>query len=435
LSLKRPEAASAKRKEGGIFYGWWVLGSGVLTYFAYAEQFNTSYGVFIQQLTQEMGWSRTALAGVNTASRLPEALFTTLLGPFVDRHGARWLVAVGGLLVGGSFMALSTMEHLWQLYLYKAVLMAIGAVCLGGFVGVTVSNWFVAKRGRAIGIIHMGGFLATGIMPLAGAAMIEQWGWRTAWFAMGVLVIVLSVPAVVLFRRRPEDLGLHPDGIAPEDRQRQSVSASERQRRDELLAADVTWTTARLLRTPVLWIAVFAWGLSSLAVTGTNLHIVPYMQELGYPLILAAAALSLRAGSALVGAPIWGVVAERYRVNLVASVQFVFKGAAMLVFLFWPTPIGLGLGLIVYGIGVAGSQVVLEVLLANYFGRTSLGRVRSVATPVQLGLAASGPLVMGLLYDLTGSYNGAWSFLFTGFVVSAALILFSRPPRRPAARA
>lgn len=303
-------------------------------------------------------------------------------------------------------------------------------MCLGGFIGVTVSNWFVARRGRALGFISMGSFMATGTMPLAAAFMIEHWGWRVAWLAMGALVVLLTVPAAIVFRRRPEDLGLSPDGIAPEVAARARVSDRERRRRARLLAADVPWTRGQLLRTPVFWIAVGAWGLSTMAVTGTNLHLVPYMQELGYPLVVAAGALSLRAGSAIFGSPVWGIVAERIPVNLAAAFQFSLEAAAMVLFLNWPTPLGLAAGLVVYGLGVAGNMVVLELLLADYFGRTSLGLVKSLAAALQLALGAMGPLLLGVLYDLSGSYELSWRMLFWGFVVAAGAIAFSRPPRR-----
>jgi sugar phosphate permease len=114
-------------RKRGIFYGWWIVVTGLMANFAYAEQFNTTYGVFIHQLGAEMGWGRTALAGVPSLARIPEAILGSVLGPLVDRHGARWFMAFGGVLLGVSFMALSTITELWQLYLYKGVIMAVGA--------------------------------------------------------------------------------------------------------------------------------------------------------------------------------------------------------------------------------------------------------------------------------------------------------------------
>lgn len=423
-------APAAVPKKRGLFYGWWIVGSGLFANFAYAEQFNSSYGVFVQAINLDTGWSRTALAGVSTLTRFPEAIATSLLGPFVDRHGARWLVAGGGLVVSGSFLVLSTIDELWQLYLYKGLVMAAGAAALGSFIGVTVSNWFVAKRGRAIGFISMGTGLASATTTLLGAFLIETWGWRQAWFAMGILVFVMIIPGAIFFRRRPEDLGLRPDGLDPGQVADRPLGAREARRREALLAADVVWTRGALLRNLTLWAMVFVWGIAGLAVTATNLHVIPYLSDLGYPLSVAAAAISLRAFTSLLTSPLWGFVAERVPISAAGSAQFLCKAASMLLFLVSPTPIGLIAALILYGIGTAGSQVLQETIWANYYGRISLGLVRGIVYPLQSFIAALGPLMMGLAFDLSGSYASSWLFLFGAFVLAAAVFPFLRPPRR-----
>lgn len=424
-------SAPAASREGRFFYGWWIVLSGLLANFAYAEQFNSTYGVFVHHIGSEMGWSRTALAGVQTLSRFPEAAVASFLGPFIDRHGTRWIMGLGGLVMSASFFACATIDELWQLYLYKGIVMAVGAMCVGGFIGVTVSNWFVARRGRAMGFISMGSSLATATMPLFGAFIIENWGWRAAWMVMGVIVLVLTLPAVILVRRRPEDVGLHPDGLDPSLAPTRPVSQREARRRRELLAADVVWTRRQVLRTPLMWIMVFAWGLAGLSVTATNLHLIPFVLDLGYPLGIAAGAVSVRATAMLIGAPIWGFAVDRVPINAAASGQFACKAVSMLLFLLAPTPVGLVAALLLYGIGNAGSSVVQETIWANYYGRISLGMVRGIVYPLQTFLAAFGPLLMGVLYDTSGSYDSSWAILAAGFVVASLLILQSRPPKAP----
>ena len=104
MQPKTSAVATRAPKNGGPFYGWWIVFSGLLANFAYAEQFNSTYGVFVGPIGSEMGWGRTALAGVQTVSRLPEAIIASTLGSFVDEHGARWLMGFGGLLMGASFL-------------------------------------------------------------------------------------------------------------------------------------------------------------------------------------------------------------------------------------------------------------------------------------------------------------------------------------------
>jgi len=231
-----------------------------------------------------MGWSRTSLAGVKTVGRLTEALVAPLLGPLIDRYGARWLMAAGGLVSGVSLMVVASVEELWQLYLYLGVLAPLGGVCLGGFVAsVTVANWFVAKRGRAVGLVQMGMSFGTTALPLVTSGLIELWGWRGAWIALGAVNVALAIPAAVFVRRRPEDMGLLPDGAKATVPAIQGTSEVDRASRlREAVDADVVWTQREVLRSRLMWVLVLSWGFAQFAMASTTLHMVPFFQDLGY---------------------------------------------------------------------------------------------------------------------------------------------------------
>ena len=420
-----------------FFYGWLIVAAGFAANVAYSEQFNSTYGVFIYHVGGETGWGRTALAGVKTIARIPESIVAAFIGPLVDRYGARWLMVAGGGIMAASFMLLSTIQELWQLFFYMGVLMSLGGVCLGGFVTtVAVANWFILKRGRALGIATMGGSFGTMLLPVLASLMIEAWGWRQTWFLMGVAVLVLVIPAALFVRRRPEDLGLQPDGFAApsEHVTAPTLSAGQRRRREQLLAADVVWTRREVIRTPVLWVMVFAWGFQIFSVTGTNLHMVPFFQDLGAPLIVAAAAVSARSATSLVAHPLWGVVIDRIPVKPAASLHFLMTALGIAMWLLPPSTPTLVAGLVLFGLGGGGGAVVSEMIWSGFFGRLSLGTVRGVAFPLQTALGAVGPLAIGLLYDLSGSYTSSFVVLATGSVVAAILVQLAKPPPPPAAQ-
>ena len=423
----QPSETNAKPPRRRIFYGWYVVASGFLANIAYSEQFSASYAVFIQHLGTSMGWSRTSLAGVKTVGRLTEAVIAPFLGPLIDRYGARWLMAIGGLVSGVSLMVTATVDEIWQLYLLLGFVAPMGGVCLGGFVAtVTVANWFVAKRGRAVGMVQMGISLGTTALPLVASGLIEVWGWRGAWVALGAANVLLAVPAAVLVRRRPEDLGLEPDGLG------RSVApprgrAAERLR--ETQEADVVWTRSEVLRSGALWVMVLSWGFAQFAMASTTLHMVPFFQDLGYPLLLAAGALSLRSGIALVGNLLWGYSLERLPLKPFASIQFLLTGLGLAMWLLPASDASLLAGIVLFGMGASGSQVVAEVMWAGFFGRMSLGTVRGVAYPISTFFAAVGPFVVGLLYDLSGNYQSSFAIMVFGCVASAILIQFARRPK------
>jgi MFS transporter, OFA family, oxalate/formate antiporter len=407
-----------------------MVGAALLVNFAYAVQFNSNFGVYVYTMGADMGWGRTAIAGVQSVGRLPEALGAMFLGPVVDRHGARWLIAGGAVVVALSYLALATIQDLWQLYVYRGLLMSVGAMAMGGFLTVAISNWFVSKRARALSIAGMGGSLGTATLPLATAYVIDQWGWRFSWVAQAGLTLLLAIPAVVLFRRRPEDVGLRPDGFT-EEGSGQPLDERQRQRQAELLAADVVWTRRQVMRTSTFWFTAIAYGVSAMALTATNLHIIPFIQDLGYPIGLAAGAVALRAAVVLVAQPMWGIVIERSPLRAVQFVPFAFQGLAMLLFLLFPTPAGIVAGLVMYGIGGGGSGVMQETIWAHFFGRISLGTVRSAVWPLQMVLGAAGPVALGLAYDLTGSYARSWLFLALGFFLGGILIFQAKRPAPP----
>jgi MFS family permease len=373
-----------------------------------------------------MGWSRTALSAVQSIGRVPEALLGVLLGPAVDRYGTRAIVIVGAITMAGSFFLLATITELWQLYLYRGIIMSAGGMGLGGFVSVTVANWFRVRRGRALGITSTGGSFGNATLPLLTTMLILQWGWRASWAIQGGLIFLLALPAAILFRRRPEDVGLLPDGAT--SGAELALSEREARRERELVAADVIWTRARALRTSAFWFTAVAYGTSAMAQTATNLHLFPYLQDMQFPAMLAAAAVSGRGVIAVLMAPVWGLAAERFPLRTVQVAPFVLQGVSMLVYFVFPSATGAIVGLVLYGLGAGGGGVLREAIWAYYFGRISLGTVRTAAFPVEALMGAIGPLAMAVIYDVLGSYSMGWLGLFIIFAVATALVRFARPP-------
>ena len=248
---------------------------------------------------------------------------------------------------------------------------------------------------------------------------------------LGVAVLFLTLPAGIFVRRRPEDLGMYPDGA---DQPVDANTAISAERRRELAAADVVWTRRDIIRTPLMWVMVFAWGVAGFSVTGTNLHMIPHLMDVGFPLVAAAAVVSARSGAALIGNPVWGFLIERMPMRLAASVGFLMQGAGIALLLLPPSPLVIGGWLVLFGLGGAGSAVVSEVIWARYYGRLSLGTVRGVAYPFQTVLVSLGPLGIGLIYDLTGGYETSFVVMAAGSLLAALLIQLARAPKMPPPR-
>jgi MFS transporter, OFA family, oxalate/formate antiporter len=415
------------------YYGWNIVFVGFLSTVVSGLGVYT-LAIFVGPMTAAFGWSRTIISIVQTIQTVGNGIAAPFVGPFLDRRGPRLLMVVGGVLAGASLILTSQVEAAWQFYVFRGLLFALGMAFMGPFVtSTTISKFFIRMRGRAIAISAMGLSFAGVIVPPLAATMIDRYGWQAAWVALGLTIWVVAVaPGGLIMRRNPEDLGLRPDGDTAEGMERRRAEATARG--SEVWASEgAIWTRRTLLRCPTFWLVVLAFGLSSLAMQGIFLHMIPFIQEEGYSLIAAASAFTAQNFMAFVTKPVWGLIAERATIRYAAAVEFAFGGIGLLGVYLSLTVVGsLALAYVfagVIGLSIGGVVVNHELVWGNSFGRQSLGLVRGTGQPFTIVSSAVGPLVGGLLYDLTGSYAVGMPIYVASYAVAVVVILFARPPR------
>lgn len=427
----------ARRERERIFHGWYIVGVAFLAAFIHSEAVSSTLSVFIKPMTENLGWSRGMISGVRSLEQILEAVVAPFIGPLVDRHGGRVLMVIGAMVAGIGFIALAFVQDLWQFYAVRAVV-TLGVACFGGLVtNVAIANWFIRKRGRAFAIAGLGGSLGTVIVIPFATWTIINWGWRETWALFGIFVwVLIVVPSFLFMRRRPEDMGLLPDGetLRPEPVRSAVATPEEAYRQDqEVLRAsreETSWSRAEALRTRAFWIIVVVFGTTRLAVMGINLHLIPYLLDLGYPAAVAASVFVLRSGVGLFGNPVWGIAAERYDVRILTFIKFVLQAMAVTTIVLAPNLVMVYVGFALYGVAQGGGGILTEMMFANYYGRLSLGAVRSISLPLQIVFSAGGPLLLGFSFDITGSYNFAFSIIIGASVISAVLVLFATPPTK-----
>jgi MFS transporter, OFA family, oxalate/formate antiporter len=407
-----------------IYYGWYVVAVAFVASMMSAGVQAYTLGVFLKPMTAALGWSRTDISLGQTVSTVATGLLALVVGPIMDRRGGRSLIVIGAIVSGFGFMALGQVHNLWQYYLVRGVLITIGSVGMGTLVvNVAISNWFVRMRGRAIAIGSMGVSVSALIMPPLSTKLIAVIGWRSAWVVIGVFVwIVVIPPAAYVMRRRPEDHGLVTDGGPP----RPGAVARVRS------AGDVRWTRRQAARTPALWMLIVSFGLASMGLSSMLLHTYPYLTDRGFTPAQAAAGFSMIGLMGLISKPLWGLALERFETRLCASAEFLSMAVGILcVLLIRNVPTMFG-AIAVFGIGVGGVITVQEVVWANYFGRLTLGTVRSIGRPFTIVSSAGGPVFAAAAYDLRGSYEVAFIVFVLTYVLAAVLILVTPRPAPPA---
>jgi MFS family permease len=426
LSNKENQVSRATKRRSKYFYGWNIVAASFLARLAYAEHFSSILGLFFRPLQMEFGWSRSALAGVQTVARVIEALIAPIIGPLIDRYGPRGLMPIGAIVVGLAMLGVTQINTIWQFYLLRGIIVAIGFTFMGGLViDVAINNWFVQKRGRAIAIGRVGSNVSNIIMAPLSVYVIATSGWRTMFVVFAVVTwLVVLIPSAVLMRRRPEDIGLYPDGIERKtvETEGQQLDSSNGETASEL---EPVWNRREVLMTRTFWLLALSFAINSMAFQGINISIAPYIQDLGYRDVMLATVITFRSVVMATSVLIMGYLAERAHRGPIRSVPFMIQALGAFFFFLAREPIFLWMGVALYGLGTSGAHVIQEVIWANYFGRLSLGLVRSLGYLISFGFGASGPVIMNVVFDILGSYRPAFLVivgLFSGTALLMALV-------------
>ena len=232
-----------------FFYGWYIVGIGILVNIAGTFAFSSTLSIFLKPITEELGVSRGAFSLIRTFEIGVAAMIVPLLGPWIDRHGGRGVLVLGVMMEGAGFMLSSLVQSFWQFVLVRCSLVIAGEALLGSLViNVTIAQWFVRKRGRAMGIANLGTGIAKFSIPLVAASLFVLIGWRNTWAVFGIVApLLVVVPALIFVRRRPEDLGLRPDGDSPSQTDRQTISDGQLHRNSQRRSsmAEHSWTRSK----------------------------------------------------------------------------------------------------------------------------------------------------------------------------------------------
>jgi MFS family permease len=409
-------AASVTRRR--VFYGWYVVAAGFWLDFLGYGIGTVALGVFFPVMSDALGWGRGLLSGALLVNAAVVAATSPWLGRLVDRRGPRLPVAAGALGLGLGAATLGLVGAPWQFYAAYGVLLAVGQVGLGDIVNhTTVIQWFVRMRGRALGMVTMG-FSAAGILlPLPLTVVIERAGWRAAWLWLGVLALAVGLAAAAVMRRRPEDLGLHPDGADHPI----AVTAATAVPDDRAVRAAV--------RSATFWLLLLGATAGGLALFGINLHLVSFLVDRGIDFTVAAGVVTALYTFQLVAKPLWGFIAERLPVRVCLGLCYAGGGAGVLLLLLARDVVSVVPFMVVYGLTRGAQSLLVSLSWAEYFGRGIQGRVRGLAAPFRIVSAAGGPILGGVLYDRTGSYTAAFLIFAAMFLLGGLLGFLARPPR------
>jgi len=412
-----------------FFYGWVVLGCVLCSNMARQGAAVATLSMFVVPMSLEFGWSRTGISGAVSLGSLLGALVAPFIGPLFDRHGSRALLAASAAVVSACCVALAGTQSLAWFYAAFALSRMTFSAPFDVGTSSAVANWFLRRRAAAMSLLATSIGVSLAVIPFVTQLVVVAHGWRVGWLVLAALVLVLgALPQWLLLVRRPEDLGLAPDGETKPQAAGEAAGGISGEVSGKV-SGEVSYTRGEALRTPVLWLLMAYTLLVFPVQAGISLHQAPHLMERGLSPELAAAAVSVFSIAAALAALLFGAVGHRISVRglLAGGALLMTAGAAMMRAVDGPA---LGFAAAAaFGAGLGGIFTMLPVAWANYFGRAHFGAIRGITLPAQVGGQALGPLIAGVLHDYRGDYAAGLALFAAMSLCAAGIALLVRPPR------
>jgi MFS family permease len=399
-----------RRNNATLFLGWRMVAVAFLVDFIAVGFFFYSYGIFFKAIAVEFGDSRFGVSIGVTVTQGVGALLAPFIGRALDRFPLKNVMACGAISMGTGFGLLGLVQTPLQFYLVLGVFVGFGAGAMGQLAtSKLVSNWFVLKRGSALGIAATGISVSGVVMPAISAWIIATYGWREAFMTYGLITFLVVVPVVLrLVISRPEDVGLLPDG------------ATEK---GSLPPPKPPLRTRDFISQPNFWVLLTVIGLLFCIQSATLIHMVPKLTDSGLSLVAASGIASATAGFGIMGKLIFGALVDRWDVRhaLWLGIGFQFVGQLMMVFM--DGYLAFLIGACFFGFGMGGVVPMQGAVVGAAFGRESFGRVLGAMRPPMAVLHLAGTPVAGWVYDVTGSYRPAFLTFLALYIVAAVVVL------------
>jgi sugar phosphate permease len=400
------------------FFGWRVV------FAAFTAQLLSNacsfavFGVFVVPLSEAFDVSEGRFGSGLSLAFLVMGGMGPMVGLWIDRGLARTLLLTGVSITGLALCALSRATEVWHLLVLFCGFVGIGAACFGPTPSTgLVANWFVRRRGLALGFTVAGATVASAIAPPLAAYLIDSVGWRGAVLRLGIGALVIGLPVFwFCVVGRPESVGQRPDGDPPQEAHADAAPVEPIE-------------TGALLRDVRLWLLAVGFALVFTSPIVLILVLVPFGEQLGFSRQDASYFFATMAPFSLLGKVVFGMAADRLAARL--AIWIIVLGGA-LVWLVLLTDPGYTLFLAtgaVYGLAIGGAGPLTGVIHGRCFGREAFGRATGIGGLAGLPIIAAAPAVAGMLRDATGSYHAVFSLEIGLLLVGGILLSLVRVPR------
>ncbi len=390
-----------------ISRGWAIIWASFFTTAFASGGSQYGFGMFVEPLEQEFGWTRTQI-NLSLSIGLISGLLSPLIGWGVDKYGSRVIMTVSLLIVAASFLLRAGMTELWQWYALSALL-AIGFPGTFLPIGKLVGTWFPATRGRMMGTAITGnnvfGLVGVPLMSL----VIQTEGWRLAYAIIGGGVLIVAVAVWFIVRSAPVSENSALDGST---------------QINETAISSGDYSLREAINTRKFWLLLAGVTCAGFSYPSFMTQLIPHMQSVGWSSSKATLVLTVLAGTALASKVSWGLLSERLtaRLSFVIAILIMSSGVILVTLagsstLVWPA-------IIYFGAGFGGIGPLMSLVVMETFGIRNFGSIQGVVTMVLATVPVLiGPILAGSLFDLTGSYETSFWIVSGIFALGGISVL------------
>ncbi len=370
-----------------------------------------SYGVFFNSLITEFQWPRALVSGASSLAFFISGVMAVLIGKINDTMGPRKVMMATALFFGAGFMALSRLEHIWQLYLFFGIIFGIGLSSVDVIALSTVARWFPHRRGFMTGITKVGTGAGQLTFPLLASSLIVGFGWRRAFLIIGAAAIVLLLTIALALKKKP-------DTVVRES--------------DETLGSPDSnnLTFSQAAKTAQLWLLCIVNMIVLVCLMSVMVHIAAHAKDIGMTAYKSAGVLSAIGAASMIGRFITGMIIDRIGSKRAMVLSLVILLIGLVVLNTTTAFAMLYLFAFIYGFAHGSYFTVLSPIVAEYFGLTAHGALFGLMVFFGCTGGAAGPIMTGYLFDTFGSYSLPF-LLFLLFSGAGLLLIFFLKPIQP----
>lgn len=397
-----------------IFFGWYIVAAAILLAAYNSTMFIYGFTAFVTPMAATFGWSYAQLSLGSSIRGLEAGTLDPLIGIAADRWPAKRLMLIGICLSALGVILISQSASLAMFYIGFVVAGLGGAISTTMVPQIVVARWFRKNIGRASGVLAMGVPIGGLFVPLL-VKVIDAYGWQTTLIYLTAGLLILGIPLSFLFRNRPEDYGLLPDGKAQGDIKDSSTY-------------DISIGVKEAVKTRAFWYIGIASMFQMTAMNAVVLHLMPYLTSLGIERATAAIgsmALSMATLSARIP---FGVLGDIFKKKYMMALSLGLTSAGLAIFNFIDDSsfAFVVLVIIVYGIGTSGAAPLRAPIIGEYFGIRKFGTIFGlVAVFTSFGQLAGAPIA-GWMFDTRGAYAPIW-LVFSGLTTVGMILMLILP--------